>query len=46
MNDAPVLPIVLAHIHVDCQRVPSYFSRHSNETTRMIRKTRMSRNAR
>jgi len=40
------LPIVFAHVHVERQRGVSLFERHSNETTRTIRKNRMSRSAR
>ena len=45
-SDAPKLPIVFAHVHVERQRGVSLFERHSNETTRTIRKNRMSRSAR
>ena len=45
-SDAPKLPIVFAQVQVERQPGVSLFERHSNETTRMIRKTRMSRSAR
>ncbi len=37
-SGAPKLPIVFAQVHVDRQPGVSLFERHSNETTRMIRK--------
>src|SRR5262249_56812680 len=45
ISDAPKLPMVLAHVQVARQRRVSLFERHSNDTTRMIRKKRMSRRA-
>ena len=45
-SGAPKLPIVFAHVHVERQPGLSLFERHSKETTRMIRKKRMSRSAR
>ena len=45
-SEAPKLPMVFAHVHVERQPGVSLFERHSNETTRMIRKKRMSRSAR
>ena len=45
-SDAPKLPIVFAHVHVARQPGVSLFARHSNETTRTMRQTRMSRSAR
>jgi hypothetical protein len=44
-NDAPRLPIVLAHSQVARQRGPSCFSRHSKDTTRTISRTRISSRA-
>jgi hypothetical protein len=38
ISDAPALPTALAHIQAVRQRGLSLLSRHSNETTRMIRK--------
>ena len=46
ISDAPVLPTVFAHIQVVRHRGLALFSRHSNETTRMIRNTSTSSNAR
>jgi len=45
-SGAPKLPIVFAHDHVARQRGLSLFERHSNDTTRTMRKKRMSRSAR
>jgi hypothetical protein len=44
-SDAPPLPIAFAHIQVARQRGFSLFSRHSNETTRMIRRKSTSKRA-
>jgi hypothetical protein len=40
MSGAPTLPTVLHHVQNERQRGSSLFARHSNETTRMIRKKR------
>jgi hypothetical protein len=45
-SDAPRLPRVLAHVHTVRQRALCALVRHSNESTRMIRKKRTSRSAR
>ena len=45
-SGAPRLPIVFAHVQTARQRGLSLFERHSNETTRTMRKKRMSRSAR
>jgi hypothetical protein len=42
----PTLPPAFAHIHVVLQRGLSLLSRHSNDTTRTIRKKRSSSSAR
>ena len=42
---APALPIVLHQVQNDRQPVLSLFERHSNETTRMMRKKRTRRSA-
>ena len=45
MNEAPKLPIALHQCQTCRQRGLSLFSRHSNETTRMIRNTSTSSSA-
>ena len=45
MSAAPALPIVLHHVQNVRQPALSLFERHSNETTRMMRKKRTSSSA-
>ncbi len=45
-SGAPIEAIVFTQVQAAFQRGDSAFSRHSNETTRPIRKTRMRSSAR
>jgi hypothetical protein len=45
MREMPTLPRVFAHIQTARHRGLVLFVRHSNESTRMIRKTRSSKRA-
>ena len=46
ISEAPKLPTAFAHSHSLRQAGLSLFERHSNETTRMIRKKSTASNAR